>query len=451
MGTSIKRIDVATQEIKSVSYEWLLDELPEEQKDRLLGSWKNRKVNGELELICSCTNEIQIEMNVREFRPNSYTLCTYPNQKHLHTEACNFSGGEYRPKNPYIRNWREKGDGTIRVSLNLPSMKDEEDSNTIVKDPQVDSYQKKDREDNHSKKKRKTRDYLTVFELSRKLLIRSWDFSIWSIYQDTKTNNTLTFEEIESRYPTLEKVWDKVISYETNNILITSHMKLSKITSKTGKEGSIFAIQNENKFKLPVYFLLEFISYDKLNELECSVRMRNPKTKHEYTYEVKTDLLESAFHSTNVKEGPYLITGYVKANEFGKNPLILDIALIPINSYGVVVESSYERQLYDTLCSQKRLFQRRHDCKYHPQWNGMLPDGLLLDTNKHTILEVFGMTENEVTEAYHQRKSEKMNHFSTLKNYDFWYWNAFENTPMPPIPSNVKNEQPVPLFSHHKF
>ncbi|PEA82955.1 hypothetical protein [Bacillus pseudomycoides] len=87
MGTSIKRIDVATQEIKSVSYEWLLDELPEEQKDRLLGNWKNRKVNGELELICSCTNILKIEMYIREFKPNSYTLCTYPNQKHLHTEA----------------------------------------------------------------------------------------------------------------------------------------------------------------------------------------------------------------------------------------------------------------------------------------------------------------------------------------------------------------------------
>ncbi|MCE9756112.1 hypothetical protein [Bacillus cereus] len=451
MGTSIRRIDMATQEIKSVSYEWLLDELPEEQKDRLLGSWKKRKVNGELELICSCTNTIKIEMNVREFRPNSYTLCTYPKQKHLHTEACNFSGGEYRPKNPYIRNWREKKNGTIYVSLDLPNLKNEENDKNTVKNTQVDSYLQKSREHKHPIKTRKTRDYLTVFELSRKLLIRSWDFSIWSIYQKATTNNTFKFEDIESGYPTLEKIWDKVIRHEANNILITSHMKLSNITTKTGKEGSIFAIQNENKFKFPVYFLLEFINYEKINELTCSIQMRNPKTKYEYTYEIKASLLEAAFHSTNVKEGPYLITGYAKTNGFGNNPLILDVALIPINSYGVVVESSYERQLYDTLCSEKRLVQRKHDCKYHPQWNGMLPDGLLLDTNKHTILEVFGMTENEITEAYHQRKLEKVNHFSNLKKYDFWYWNAFENIQMPSLPQNIWNKQPAQLPIHHEI
>ncbi|WP_242224140.1 hypothetical protein [Bacillus cereus group sp. BfR-BA-01380] len=179
MGTCIKRIDVATQEIKSVSYEWLLDELPEEQKDRLLGSWKKRKVDGELELICSCTNKIKIQMNVREFRTNSFTLCTYPNQKHLHTETCNFFGSEYKAKNPYISNWREKEDGTIRVSLNFPNMDDKEANKGPIKDSQTGSHQTEDKKDNPSIKKRTSRDYLTVFELSRKLLVRSWDFSIW--------------------------------------------------------------------------------------------------------------------------------------------------------------------------------------------------------------------------------------------------------------------------------
>lgn len=75
---------------------------------------------------------------------------------------------------------------------------------------------------------------------------------------------------------------------------------------------------------------------------------------------------------------------------------------------------------------------------YHPQWEGMLPDGLLLGTNKLTILEVFGMSKN-VT-SYHIRKEAKVSPFNSLEKYNFWFWNTFKSpNNMPNIP--IKNEE----------
>ena len=64
--------------------------------------------------------------------------------------------------------------------------------------------------------------------------------------------------------------------------------------------------------------------------------------------------------------------------------------------------------------------------------------GLLLDTNKLTILEVFGMSKN-VT-SYHMRREAKVSHFNSLEKYNFWFWNAFKSpNNMPNIP--IKNEE----------
>jgi len=69
----------------------------------------------------------------------------------------------------------------------------------------------------------------------------------------------------------------------------------------------------------------------------------------------------------------------------------------------------------------------------------MLPDGLLIDTPIETFVEIFGMSEN--VEIYHERKRQKIAHFSSLKQrskpFDFWYWDVIKQQDMPEIPSKL--------------
>ncbi len=76
------------------------------------------------------------------------------------------------------------------------------------------------------------------------------------------------------------------------------------------------------------------------------------------------------------------------------------------------------------------------DSKFHPQWNGLIPDGLFKDTEKPTIVEVFGMSESD--KEYHLHRQYKIELFKELSNYDFWFWDAFNESPLPSLPLKKK-------------
>ncbi|EOO70360.1 hypothetical protein IIC_04802 [Bacillus cereus VD021] len=416
MGTYLKKISTVTNEIKYMSYEWIEEILNNDEKNRLLSSLKRQLLAKEIELFCTCSTKNIIQMSIRKGQKN-YSIMTFRNQKELHEAHCNQFNDNYICHNNYIQNWREQKNGTIIVNLNIPSTKtsniNEEDNK------KEDTSQKKEKQ---FKKNGASTSPLTVYELTRKLLIQAWDLHIWNLYTYKKQN----------AYPNLAEVWHNLIFTGTKKIILNKqNLTLHDITSTTGQEKSIYAIQKKHNFNLPAYFILEFVAAEEIDADTHHISARNPKTKEIFIYEIETQLLNDILNSTNVKEGPYIIAGYAKANSYGKKPIILGIAIVPINTYGVVIESSYERSLYNILCSEGRLVQRIHDYKYHPQWEGMLPDGLLLDTDKPTILEVFGMSKN-VT-SYHVRKEAKISHFNSLEEYNFWFWNAFEN------PNNMLN------------
>ncbi|HHB2166394.1 MULTISPECIES: hypothetical protein [Bacillus] len=423
MGTYLKKRSTITNEIKYMSYEWIEETLNTDEKNRLLSSLKRQLLAKEIELFCTCSNKNIIQMSIRKGQKN-YSLMTFRDQKELHEAHCNQFNDNYTRHNNYIQNWREQKNGTIIVNLNIPSTNtsniNEETNN------KEDTSQKKEKQ---LKKNGASTNPLTVYELTRKLLIQAWDLYIWDLYTGKK----------QSIYPGLAEVWHNLIFTRTRKIILNKHnLTLHDLTSTTGQERSIYVIQKKHNFNLPAYFILEFVAAEEIDAGTYHISARNPKTKEIFIYEIETRLLNTIMNSTNVKEGPYIIAGYAKANSYGKKPIILDIAIVPINTYGVVVESSYERSLYNILCSEGRLVQRIHDYKYHPQWECMLPDGLLLDTDKPTILEVFGMSKNMT--SYHARKEAKISHFNSLEEYNFWFWNAFEkpnNMPNIPVKSGI--------------
>ena len=159
--------------------------------------------------------------------------------------------------------------------------------------------------------------------------------------------------------------------------------------------------------------------------------LKNPNSDHFREIDVPAALFLNALSGINMP-GPYFAGGFVESTGYNGTPVFISFGLVPINDYGVPVESSYERKLYNQLCAEQRVVIRPM-INEHPEWNGFLPDGLLLDTKPPTIIEVFGMSEN--MEAYHEQRLIKVEHFSSLKfKYDFWYWDAFTGQELPIVP-----------------
>ncbi len=230
MGTYLKKRSTITNEIKYISYEWIEEILNNDEKNRLLSSLKRQLLAKEIELFCTCSTKNMIQMSIRKGKKN-YSLMTFRDQKELHETHCNQFNDNYTRHNNYIQNWREQKNGTIIVNLNIPSTKtsniNEETNN------KEDTSQKKEKQ---LKKNGASTNSLTVYELTRKLLIQAWDLYIWDLYTGEKQNF----------YPDLAEVWSNLIFTRTRKIILNKHnLTLHDLTSTTGQEKSIYAIQKK--------------------------------------------------------------------------------------------------------------------------------------------------------------------------------------------------------------
>lgn len=80
----------------------------------------------------------------------------------------------------------------------------------------------------------------------------------------------------------------------------------------------------------------------------------------------------------------------------------------------------------------RMLFDRptQSDPRTIKQWNGYVPDFLLLDYNSMkpaAIAEVFGF----YTDEYKEKAKEKIAFFSSLDKYDFVYWRKYNGDSIP--------------------
>ncbi|MGE8081447.1 hypothetical protein [Peribacillus loiseleuriae] len=163
---------------------------------------------------------------------------------------------------------------------------------------------------------------------------------------------------------------------------------------------------------------------------------KNPATQEQYKFTVAFDLVDFTNRAVSVSDGPYIIGGFVENRGYGKIPEFISLSILPINKNGVPIESSFEREVYDQLCDEQRLIERPIESKYYPKWNGLIPDGLLLDTKPKTIIEIFGMSESN--KEYHLHRKFKIELFNSLNSYyDLWYWDAFNGSKKPSLPQKL--------------
>jgi hypothetical protein len=363
---------------------------------------------------CTCNPNKPVEMSIGHKK--NYYLQTFPGQKDNHIEGCIFYGnGSIKPSD-YKTGWNEDENGDIIVELESSTYKEKKQEGTT-------STSTGSRSESTAIKKHK----LTIREVAKKLLLNAWDQ-----YMHNKGSE---------KYPNLPIIFEQFVNFQANKTYLNKQktISLKSIMYKGGKIGSIYHILDKMKGKTGVFFLLEYVSHKQINEDTSEITGRYPSDKADntVTFTIKNKVLESAQLSNRVSDGLTVITGFVSQKGF-KQYHVMSLGILPINTYGVVVESSYERELYDRICQEKRLVKRMYDTKYHPHsWRGLKPDGLFIDTEIPTIIEVFGMSENMV--SYHEERAFKLDHFNNLNpDNDFWYWDAYKGDTMPKFPP-IKN------------
>lgn len=396
------------------SYETLFELFDEEKSQGILKNWYENKYK----LVCTCSNKHKIDMVVRhgtKGNSDKYILATSKKQKMNHSDICNYSGGQY--SSLYSSNWIENEDKTISINLLKNDYMVSKEIHSAVDGKDKDKKYCNINEDISVNK-----DKLTIYALGKRLLIQSWDELI--LFKGKK------------KYPNIKDLMNKVHSL-SKRIKLSKKLTLFDIFYISGSLGRTYYIEKD--CKRYTYIMMVFKETEVIDSDFVKVSLLNPLNNSIINIKAKKSDMHSAINSTNVKDGPYIVAGFIMNQGYDQTPLFKNFALIPINDFGVVIESSYERTLYNMLCKEKRLVQRLYDTKYHPKFEGMLPDGLLLDTTPKTILEVFGMSESD--ERYHLRKEQKTKHFSTLREtYFLWIWNAYLNETIPVLPARNLTE-----------
>ena len=103
----------------------------------------------------------------------------------------------------------------------------------------------------------------------------------------------------------------------------------------------------------------------------------------------------------------------------GRYAQVVDLALMPITTTWIPVESSFERLIADKLIDEGRAFTK--PLRFDAEQDAVFPDFLLRDTGADTPLEVFGRSD----ETYANRRAAKESHYrQAFGTNGWWYWDA---------------------------
>lgn len=265
----------------------------------------------------------------------------------------------------------------------------------------------------------------TIFAIMWRLLNEAW-------------NTVVQFSHYKGyEYPSNDaKTIYKHLVSATINAYSLQMIPMKNFMYKGEAIGKIYHIEKNLKKKFNVEtagFTILRLENDGISKSDdvYTLTLHSPVIKNNHEINVPAKLHDDALKAIRHLPGPYFAGGFVKNMGYKKTPQFISFALIPINDFGVPVESSYERKLYTELCVKKRPFLKCFE-SMDAAWNGFIPDGLLIDTKPSTILEVFGMSKS--IKDYHIQREIKINHFSTLKSkYNLWYWDAFTGQEFPQV------------------
>ncbi len=392
-----------------MTHDFWLSSDPVVKKTKLASLRKLVKLDKVL-VTCSCTNPQPIMSLCHITDSDSYYIRAISSK--AHAKSCHYYGEGSERQSPgsiYERGFQKKENGLTEIKFDgqdyrlekTEKMKKSNGGGTKTSAPLTS---------NGGISTNRPTVYATLW----RLLTESWNRTIKLAYYEGQTYPTHGAEEVYNRF-----VNSTAKQYTLKDI------PMNKLLYKGEKTGRISIIEDDYKSKSAAFTMLLLTDEDiELVGDMYFLSLRNPTKSTKQVLSVDANSFEKALKSIRGLSGPYFAGGFVKNMGYQKIPQFVSFALVPINSYGVPVESSYERILYTELCKQKRPFLKCLTSSY-TSWNGFVPDGLLIDTTPKTIIEVFGMSES--VEDYHIQRGIKIEHFSNLKpKFNLWYWDAYK-------------------------
>jgi hypothetical protein len=411
------------------SYDVLYEELTDEGKQAIFENFYRQYHADEISLRCLCNPDATIEM-VPVNGEQSFYIRSIQGKKHLHLQGCNFEG---KNKSNYHANWVvDEETGEIRVRFEEPFTIEK------AKKLQREEEGEEDEEEKQPPRERtNTYNRISLYAFFMRLLLEAWNVRLRNHKVALDTGK-------QSKYPDLPSVYKSIETYWSTKIVFGKNRVLQKVLYSGRADISRAAYAVKKEYKLNMMTLLQYESVEDINDSHCLVKARHLSAGNEVDILCEKSMWDSAISSLSGIEAPYLVGGWVYDTGYGKPVEYRSISVVPVSQNGVIVDSSYERSFYNQCHTLNRLILRPYNLKYYPSWHGMLPDGLFLDTPVQTIVEIFGMSENQV--EYHERKEQKIAHFTTLfsakKPFDFWFWNAYQGDHIPELPANVyENEE----------
>ncbi len=390
-----------------------LNQLDSQSKKNIMNSIYTQRHLKQVSLRCLCKPDL-IKMTIAYIEEkDAYYLRSSSNQSSKHAETCHFyKKNSISSDSTHENGWKVDDKGYYSVSLN------------------AHDYKLRDRKQS---KEPSTASPLSLGEIGISTSKASLNQLVKFLV--TQSWNLCIRFDSKKEYPTLTHVFNKIFHTTSRKILVTKELSLHQVLFKKGKIGTIYHLENEFKKKAQpfVLLLLDFF-VELIEESSFVIHARNPITQDLYKFTAPFQVMDHASRAVSVSDGPFIIGGFVKNKGFGKSPEFISLSMLPINKNGVPIESSFEREVYDQLCDEQRLIERPIESKYYPKWNGLIPDGLLLDTTPETIIEIFGMSESN--KEYHLHRKFKIDHYNSLKpRYELWYWDAFNGSEKPILPS----------------
>jgi len=361
-------------------------------------------------IVCDCSSE-DIELVIAK-RDDTIYIRNNRNLGEKHNNTCRLYS-KYVGDNEHEKGWKFDEDEGILIA-NIPSelfngKRTKIDTNKFVKKRNLTI---------RTSSNGVSEDKVTLLGLMCKLNIKTWDRYI----------------ERNNRVPCNIEEFLRQAYGTSNNIKIKRKDTLKSYWYSKGKIKNL----RDNEFMFIFMPLIKINKTKSANYYKIELAQFIQGTQKQEFISCTADLLNEAIDSLRNKDIEYennefrvIVGGFVKKNSSGYL-YFTSLQFMPIINQGLWAESSHEKQIYNTLISNGRVFSKGYEgIEYY---NNFVPDIIFRDTKKPYIGEVFGIRN---IESYNERKSEKIKFSLSQKDiFDFWYWDVTEAA----IPPNFKEK-----------
>lgn len=371
---------------------------------------------GKIVLLCHCkANEtILMQFNTtNKKRPEAGYLQSKSGGLDKHAKECKYKS-KRDDNSKHIPGWDDKGNDQANITLDVNIMLPTK----------------------HSKPKTpsKTRNGDSFGDVKFSAFFKRFILNVW---------NKFILDRTHSVPPTERELFGALVNYSKG---LSMHrepaINLNEILFKNILKVDFLDVvkDKEKRLKAKMVVFLPYVSWD---ETTGTLVLKNIINQNQVILRCSKELFDSANDKNRIMNAPppappYYIGALVTSR--GDQPTVDSLAIIPISDRGVWIESEYERDFYNHCHKLNRLIIKPYLAEEYPILDGMIPDGIFIDTYPHnTIAEVFGIALSDLD--YHKKRLKKMKHFGELENFSFYKWDAFRQKIITPLPPRGATEE----------